>query len=209
MGRNLDPKCKQCRRLGDKLFLKGERCNSAKCGIVKRNYPPGVHGNKGRTRQTEYGLQLAEKQKALKEYRIMEKQFRLTFEKAQEQAGDTGENFLRLLESRLDNTVYRLAFTDSRDKARQLVNHGHFTVNGKLVTIPSYKIKVGDIVAIKESSKKSKVFANLSEKIKKQSVPSWLNLDAATLSGKVLNLPKKDDLALNLNPQMIVEFYSR
>ncbi|NTW22145.1 30S ribosomal protein S4 [Candidatus Falkowbacteria bacterium] len=209
MARNLDPKCKQCRRLGDKLFLKGERCNSAKCGIVKRNFPPGVHGSKGRTRQTEFGLQLAEKQKAMKEYRMLEKQFHLTFEKAQEQSGDTGENFLRMLESRLDNVVYRLAFTESRDKARQLVNHGHFTVNGKTVTIPSFIVKVGDIVAIKESSKKAKVFANLSEKVKKQSIPGWLNLDAAVLSGKVLNLPKKDDLALNLNPQMIVEFYSR
>ena len=138
MGRNLDPKCKQCRRVGEKMFLKGERCSSAKCALTKRNYPPGVHGGKGRTRQTEYGLQLQEKQKAMKEYRLLEKQFRLTFLKAQNKAGNVADNFLSMLETRLDNTVYRLNFAPSRDTARQLITHGHLTVNGKKVAIPSY-----------------------------------------------------------------------
>lgn len=209
MARNLDPKCKQCRRLGEKLLLKGDRCNSAKCGIVKRNFPPGVHGSKGRTRQTEYGLQLAEKQKAMKEYRMLEKQFRLTFEKAQNQTGNVNENFLKLLETRLDNTVYRLGFAVSRDKARQLITHGHFIVNGKKVNIPSFQVKAGQVISIKESSKRSKAFSDLSEKLKKTKTPSWLNIEVATLSAKVLHEPKQDDLVVNVNPQMIVEYYSR
>lgn len=209
MARNLDAKCRQCRRVGEKLFLKGERCFSAKCAIVKRNYPPGVHGGKGRTRQTEYGLQLQEKQKAMKEYRLLEKQFRLTFERAQQLTGNAGENFFKLLESRLDNTVYRLGLSASRDLARQLVTHGHVLVNGKKVTIPSYRLKTGDVVKIKESSRRKKVFSNLGEKLKKATLPSWLDLNAAELSGKVLHLPKETDLPQNINPQMIVEFYSR
>lgn len=209
MARNLDPKCKQCRRLGEKLFLKGDRCESAKCGIVKRNFPPGIHGSKGRTRQTEYGLQLQEKQRAMKEYRMLEKQFRLTFEKASKLTGNINENFLKLLETRLDNTIYRLGFAASRDKARQLVTHGHFLVNGKKVNIPSYQVKTGDIVSVKESSKRSKLFSELSEKLKKAKSPSWLNIEAASLSGKVLHEPKKDDLIVNINPSLIVEFYSR
>ncbi|KKR19145.1 MAG: SSU ribosomal protein S4p (S9e) [Parcubacteria group bacterium GW2011_GWE2_39_37] len=209
MGRNLDPKCKQCRRLGEKLFLKGERCNTAKCGIVKRNFPPGVHGAKGKTRQTEYGLQLQEKQRAMKEYRLMEKQFRLNFEKAKNQTGNVNENFLRLLETRLDNTIYRLGFAESRDKARQLITHGHIRINNKKVTIPSYTVKTGDIITIKESSKQSKVFSSLTDKLKKFDTPSWLNLEANILTGKVLHSPTIADLNVNFNPQMIVEYYSR
>lgn len=209
MARNLDPKCKQCRRVGEKLFLKGERCFSAKCAIVKRNYPPGVHGGKGRTRQTEYGLQLQEKQKAMKEYRVLERQFRLTFERAKHQAGNVSDNFLKLLESRLDNVVYRLGLASSRDTARQLVNHGHITVNGKKVSIPSYQVKTGDIIKIKESAKRKKVFANLPERLKKATLPSWLNLDISQLEGKVLHAPGEADLPQNIKTQMIVEFYSR
>jgi len=209
MARNLDPKCKQCRRLGEKLFLKGNRCDSAKCGIVKRNFPPGIHGSKGRTRQTEYGLQLQEKQRAMKEYRLLEKQFRLTFEKARKLTGNINDNFLKLLETRLDNTIYRLGFASSRDEARQLVTHGHFTVNSKKVNIPSYQVKTGDIITIKESSKRSKMFAALGEKLKKAKTPSWLNLEATALSGKVLHDPKKEDLVININPSLIVEYYSR
>lgn len=209
MARNLDPKCKQCRRLGDKLFLKGERCNTAKCGIVKRNFPPGAHGAKGKTRQTEYGLQLQEKQRAMKEYRMMEKQFRLTFDKAKHQTGNVNENFLRLLETRFDNTVFRLGFAESRDKARQLVTHGHLRINNKKVTIPSCVVKTGDIITIKDSSKQSKVFSSLSDKLKKFATPSWLNLEANILTGKVLHLPTVTDLNVSFNPQMIVEYYSR
>jgi small subunit ribosomal protein S4 len=209
MARNLDPKCKQCRRLGEKLLLKGDRCNSAKCGMVKRNFPPGVHGGKGRTRQTEYGLQLQEKQRAMKEYRMLEKQFRLTFEKAKGQAGNVNENLLVLLETRLDNAVYRMGLASSRDKARQLITHGHFTVNAKKVNIPSFHITSGDVIAVKESSKRSKTFTELAEKLKGAKQVNWVMVNATNLSGKVLNEPKQGDIVSNINPQMIVEYYSR
>lgn len=209
MARNLEPKCKQCRRLGEKLFLKGERCSTGKCEIVKRNFPPGMHGAKGRGKQTEYGLQLQEKQKALKQYRMLEKQFRLTFEKASNQTGNVADNFLKLLEMRLDNTIYRLGIAASRDKARQLVTHGHFTVNGKKVDVPSFVVKTGDVVTVKEGSKRGKEFNTLAEKIKTVKTPSWLNLEAAKLSGKVLHQPTKEDLQVNFNTQLIVEFYSK
>ncbi len=209
MARNLDPKCKQCRRVGEKLFLKGERCFSVKCAITKRNFPPGIHGGKGRTRQTEYGLQLQEKQKAMKEYRMLEKQFRLTFLRAQKMIGNLGENFLSLLETRLDNTVYKLGLASSRDTARQLVSHGHIAVNGRKVSIPSYQVKTGDVIKIKDGSKRKKIFNNLGEALKKVNLPSWLNLVPADLSGKVLHAPGAKDLAANINAQMIVEFYSR
>lgn len=209
MARNLDPKCKQCRRIGEKLFLKGERCLSAKCGITKRNFPPGMHGGKGRSRQTEYGTQLAEKQKAMKEYRMLEKQFRLTFLKAQAMTGNVGENFLKLLETRLDNTVYRLGFAPSRDNARQIVTHGHITVNNKKVNIPSYQMKTGDIIRVKEGSRRKKAFSKLAEDLKKAKLPSWLNLEKEETAGKVLHVPGKADLAANINAQMIVEYYSR
>ncbi|MEI8361497.1 MAG: 30S ribosomal protein S4 [bacterium] len=209
MGRNLEPKCKQCRRLGEKLFLKGDRCQSAKCGMVKRNFPPGFHGSKGRGKQTEFGMQLAEKQKALKQYRMMEKQFKLTYLKAQKMQGNKSDNFLKLLEMRLDNAIYRLGFTVSRDKARQLISHGHFTVNAQKVNIPSYSVKTGDVIAVKESSKRGKEFNTLTEKIKQVKTPSWLNLEPTKLAGKVLHAPVKEDLQTNFNAQLIVEFYSR
>ena len=209
MGKNLDNKCKQCRRLGEKLFLKGDRCNSPKCAMVKRNYPPGFHGPKGRKRQSDYGLQLAEKQKVKKQYNILEKQLRLTMDQAQKTTGDAGKNLLRLLELRLDNAVYRLGFATSRVQARQLVNHGHFTVNGKKVNIPSYRVREGEVIQIKDRSQKSKAFKELSEKLKNQETPSWLNLNAKELSGKVLHEPKEGDLRLNIDTQMIIEYYSR
>jgi len=208
MAKNLDPKCKQCRREGEKLFLKGDRCNSPKCAMVKKNYPPGVHGLKGRGRQSDYSLQLREKQKAKKLYNLLEKQFKITFDKASKQKGDAGENLLKILEMRLDNTVYRLNFATSRSQARELVNHGHFTVNDKKVNIPSYQIKTGDIIKIKPSSKKNKLFSDLSERLKKADVPGWLNLDEKELSAKILHKPNKDDME-KINMQMIVEFYSR
>jgi len=209
MAKNLDGKCKLCRREGEKLFLKGDRCNSPKCAMVKKNYPPGVHGSKGRGRQSDYSLQLREKQKAKRQYNLFEKQFKITFNKASKQKGDAGENLLKVLESRLDNVVYRLGFAVSRGQARELVNHGHFTVNNKKVNIPSFQVKTGDIIKIKSTSKKSKLFNNLGERTKNIEVPGWLNLNSKEFSGKVLHLPKKENLVTNINTQMIVEFYSR
>ncbi len=209
MGRNLNPKCKQCRRSGERLFLKGERCLAPKCAIVKRNYPPGTHGSKNRQRMTDYGQQLMEKQKARRQYQLLEKQFRLIFEKARRQTGNTGDNFLKLLETRLDNTVYRLGIASSRTQARQLVNHGHFTVNGKKSSIPSYQVKIGDIIGIKANKKDSNYFKNITEKLKKQEVPGWLHFDNQAMTAKVLGLPAKEAITVNFNPQMIIEFYSR
>ncbi|HNX10920.1 MAG TPA: 30S ribosomal protein S4 [bacterium] len=209
MGRNLSPKCKQCRRLGEKLLLKGERCTSAKCAILKRNYAPGIHGPKGKKRGSDYGAQLAEKQKAKKMYHLMESQFRLTFDKAKNQTGDTGYNFLKLLEMRLDNTICRLGWATSHSQARQLVNHGHFTVNGRKVDIPSFNVKTGDIIKIKKTSVKSKFFRDLTERLKNVNLPSWVNFNAEDLSAKVLHEPKKDDMPQHINVQMIIEFYSK
>ncbi len=212
MGRNLDAKCKQCRRIGEKLFLKGERCDSPKCAMVKRNYPPGFHGQKGKKRQSDYGLQLAEKQKAKKQYNLLEKQFKLTFSKAQKQTGDAGENLLKLLETRLDNVVFRLGIATSRTQARQFVGHGHIRVNDKKVDIPSFQVKQGDVVRVKSSSKKYKYFRELLEKLtktKNTTAPGWLNLEPKELSGKVLHQPSLKDINTNINTQMIIEHYSK
>ncbi len=209
MAKNLDPKCKQCRREGEKLFLKGDRCSSPKCAMVKKNYPPGIHGAKRRSRQSDYSLQLREKQKAKKLYNLLEKQFKITFNKASQQKGDAGENLLKALETRLDNVIYRLNFASSRSQARQLVNHGHFTVNDKKVNIPSYQVKSGDVIKIRLSSQKNKAFNNLGEKLKKAEAPGWLNLNQKELTGKVLHQPGKDDAEMKINTQMIVEFYSK
>ena len=209
MSKYLGPKCKLCRREGDKLMLKGERCSTAKCAIVKRNYPPGLHGPKGRSRQSGYSMQLREKQKAKKIYNLMEKQFALSFEKALKQKGETGENLMKILETRLDNVIYRLGFAASRAEARVLTNHGHFKVNDIKVNIPSFSVKTGDVIKIKSSSQKSKPFAALPEKLKKIEVPGWLNLDLKDLSAKVLSQPSKENFESKINNQMIVEFYSK
>jgi small subunit ribosomal protein S4 len=210
MARNLDPKCKQCRRVGEKLFLKGDRCDTPRCGIVKRNFPPGPHSAKGRPpRISEYGLQLKEKQKARKTYHLLEKQFVLTFEKAEKEKGDKGKNFIKLLETRLDNAVYRMGFAPSRDLSRQLVAHGHFTVNGKKVNIASFNLKSGDKVKVKDSSKRQKYFRGLQEKKDQKNIPSWLNVDRKGLEAKVVSAPSDDDIPANINTSMIVEFYSR
>lgn len=209
MGRNIDNKCKQCRRSGEKLFLKGERCYTPKCAMVKRNYAPGFHGPKGHKRLSDYGLQLAEKQKAKKFYGLMEKQFRLTFEKAAKKTGDAGKNFLRALEMRLDNVIYRSGWATSRALARQLVNHGHFTVNGRKADIPSFAVKAGQIIKVKKTNQSLSYFKNVGEKLKKANRPSWLNFDVADFSVKVLHEPQDTDLPLNLNVQVIIEYYSK
>ncbi len=209
MSKYIGAKCKLCRREGDKLMLKGERCSTAKCAIVKRNYPPGLHGPKGRARQSGYNMQLREKQKAKRIYNLMEKQFALSFAKAIKQKGEAGENLMKILETRLDNVVYRLGFASSRAEGRFLTNHGHFTVNGKKVNIPSFNVKTGDIIKIKQSSRNSKKFSNLGERLKKVEIPGWLNMDIKDLSAKVLHQPSKENFESNINSQMIVEFYSK
>ena len=209
MTKYLGARCKLCRREGDKLMLKGERCSTAKCAIVKRNYPPGLHGHKGRSRQSGYNLQLREKQKAKKIYNLLEKQFALSFARARQQKGEIGENLMQILETRLDNTVYRLGFAPSRAQARTLTAHGHFIVNDKKVNIPSFTVKTGDIIKIKPASRRGKNFADLAERLKKQEAPGWLNLDLKELSGKVLHAPQKENFETKINTQLIVEFYSK
>ncbi|MFC1703015.1 30S ribosomal protein S4 [Patescibacteria group bacterium] len=205
----IDSKCKMCRREGEKLHLKGEKCMTAKCPIVKRNYKPGMHGPTSRSRPTPYGIQLREKQKAKNSYLLMEKQFRGYFEKASRKVGNTGDFLVQMLETRLDNVVYRLGFGKSRTLARQLVGHGHVLVNGKKVTIPSYQVKMGDIVTLSENIKKSKLMENELARLEQLEVPSWLHLDAKALTGKVLNQPEGEELRHGFNPKLIVEFYSR
>lgn len=209
MAKDLNPKCKQCRRAGEKLLLKGDRCSSAKCAIVKRNFPPGFHGQKGKPRLTDYGQQLNEKQKARRQYNLMEKQFRLLFEKAKAQGGNTGDNFIKLLETRFDNVVYRIGLGESRNQARQMINHGHFMINGEKVNIPSFHVKTGDEIAIKVNKREAKLFKNMEDKLKKKEVPGWLNLDLKKLTAKVLHKPNVKEMRPNFNIQMIIEYYSR
>ncbi len=208
MARYRDSVCKQCRREGLKLFLKGDRCTTDKCSFEKRGYPPGQHGLR-RTKFSEYGIQLREKQKAKRVYGVLEKQFSLYFKKADRMKGVTGENLLSFLEQRLDNVVYRLGFAPSRNSARQLVRHNHFTVNGKKVNIPSFSVKQGDVVEVKLESQDMK-FVN--ENINKQDlklVPQWLELDKNKLKGTVQSLPTRDDVSVMIQEQLIVELYSR
>lgn len=209
MSKYLGPKCKLCRREGEKMMLKGDRCYSAKCGIMKKNYPPGIHGPKGRARQSGYNMQLREKQKAKRIYNLLEKQFQLSFDRAIKQKGDAGENLLKILETRLDNVIYRLGLAVSRSQARTLVSHGHFKINDKKVNIPSYNVKTGDIIKIKDSSRTGKQFLNLADRLKKVEIPGWLNFDIKDFSAKVLHQPAKENFELKVNTQMIVEFYSR
>lgn len=190
-------------------MLKGARCSTPKCAMVKRNYPPGIHGAKGKKRLTGYGEQLQEKQKAKKIYNLLEKQFKLTFEKAKKAKGDVGENFLKMLETRFDNVIVSLGFAESTSMARQLINHGHFTINGKKVNIPSCQLKQGDIVKIKKSKINFKHFAGLKEKLKNFDIPGWLFLEKEDLSGKVLHTPGMADIKTNINIHMIVEYYSK
>lgn len=205
----LEPKCKQCRRAGEKLFLKGERCFSAKCAITRRNYPPGAHGPKGMPRMSEFGEQLKAKQSAKRVYGLMEKQFANYYKFSLKQEGDTGEILGRLLETRLDSVVYRLGWAKSHSQARQLVSHGHFLVNGKKVNIPSYQVTVGEVIGIKDVSKESPLFKNLAAALERQQLPSWLSLDKAKLEGKILALPASEDLKGRIDAKRIVQYYSR
>lgn len=210
MARYIGSVCKLCRREGMKLFLKGTRCFTEKCAIERRNYSPGQHGQqRQRTRATEYSTQLREKQKVKRIYGILERQFRGCFHKAERQKGVTGENLLQILERRLDNVVYKLGFSSSRKEARQLVSHGHFLVNGKMTDIPSFLLKEGDIVAVKQKSGEMTAIHNALSSIEARGLPSWLELDKGNLQGKVKSVPTKEDISLPVNEQLVVEFYSR
>ena len=206
MARMIAPRCKQCRRENMKLFLKGERCLTEKCAVERRSYPPGEHG-RGRIKQSEYLLQLREKQKARRYYGILEKQFRNYYEKAAKASGITGEALLRMLETRLDNVVYRLGFAASRAQARQIIRHGHFQVNGRRVNIPSYQVRPNDVVSLKAGSPVEQVVRDATDLT--ASVASWLQADHDNLTGKVLKLPERTDIDTPVQEQLIVELYSK
>ena len=208
MARYTDAVCRLCRREGQKLYLKGDRCYSEKCAIARREYAPGQHGQ-GRKKISEYGLQLREKQKVKRYYGIAEKQFAHYFELASKKSGIVGENLLVLCESRLDNVCYRAGFGMSRPEARQLVRHGHFTVNGKKVNIPSYIIKEGDVVALTDKSKDSPKIKAVLESNEGKSIPAWLSLDANAHSVKVERLANREDIEYAINETLIVELYSK
>ncbi|HEX2915047.1 MAG TPA: 30S ribosomal protein S4 [Chloroflexia bacterium] len=209
MARYTGPVCKLCRREGVKLMLKGDRCMGPKCSVERRPTAPGVHGAKRQRKMSDFGLQLREKQKARRIYGILEKQFSKHYSEAKRIPGATGERLLQILELRLDNIVYRLGLADSRPQARQIVRHGHITVNGRTTDIPSYIVKAGDTIAVKENSKGKEYFKIAAETVGKTDVPGWLNLDARNLSGRVVNIPARADLDVVLDEQLIVEYYSR
>jgi small subunit ribosomal protein S4 len=198
-----------CRREGMKLFLKGERCYSDKCAIEKRNVPPGQHGRARKAKIVGYGIQLREKQKVKRTYGVLENQFRRYFEAADRQKGVTGQLLLQMLERRLDNVVYRLGFATSRPQARQLVRHGHFTVNGKKVDIPSYQVRQGDTVAVRSTSATNVTIQHATEEVKGRGVPEWLLLDGGALSGRISQLPTREQINLPVEEQLIVELYSK
>jgi len=208
MARYTGADCRQCRREGEKLFLKGDRCYTDKCGVEKRPYPPGQAGKK-RPRDSEYRLQLREKQKAKRIYGVLEKQFRTYYTVATRQPGITGENLLRLLESRLDNAVYRLGFASSRDEARQMVRHQHFKVDGRRVDIPSFRVRPGSVISVSEKAKDLTVIKAALISSSKIEVPGWLEVDVEKLQGKVLSLPTREQIEAPVREQLIVELYSK
>ena len=209
MARYTEAVCRQCRREGQKLFLKGDRCYTGKCAMECRSGNPGQHGQ-GRSKNSEYGLQLREKQKAKRYYGVLEKQFRSYYELAERRPGQAGQNLLAILESRLDNVIYRLGFAMSRAEARQLVTHGHFTVNGQRVDIPSFLVKVGDVIEVREKSRSSVKFKRLlGEDAVVVNVPKWLDRDKNTLQGKVVAMPQRDDIDFPVEEHLIVELYSK
>jgi len=213
MARYTGPVCKLCRREGEKLFLKGDRCVSPKCPFERdRGYPPGDHGRLAhfrRRRTSDYARQLREKQKVRRIYGVLERQFRRYFREAERRPGLTGENLLIVLESRLDNVIYRLGFADSRTQARQLVQHGHFVVNGRRTSVPSYLVRPQDRIVVREGSRKRVYFRERAKLLDEGSVPNWLSLDSSMLEARVLQSPTREDAAAELNEQLIVEYYSR
>lgn len=206
MAKYTDAKCRQCRREGCKLFLKGERCTSGKCAMDRRPVVPGQHGS-ARKKVTEYGIQLREKQKVRRAYGLLERQFSIYYDKASKSKEPTGWALLKMLELRLDNVVYRMGMASSRAQARQIVNHGHISVNGKKVNIPSYQVKVGDVISVKENRQDIEMFKALKDV--KVVMPKWLEFNAETLTGKILALPERDDIELDIREHLIVELYSR
>ncbi len=207
MAKYTESKCRQCRREGAKLFLKGERCYKGTCAFDRRPVAPGQHGA-GRKKISEYGLQLREKQKCKRIYGVLEGQFRMYYEKADKMKGITGENMLSLLERRLDNVIYRMGIGSSRSQARQLVTHAHFTVNGKKVNIASYIVKAGDVIAVKESKKDNKYFTEIKQ-MKVGNMPKWLEFNPETLEGKIIALPQREDIDSQIAEHLIVELYSK
>ena len=198
-----------CRRENVKLFLKGDRCYSDKCAFDRRSYPPGQHGERRGRKMSDYGIQLREKQKIKRIYGLTEKQFHLFFERAERRKGITGTNLLLALESRLDNIVYRLGFANSRSQARQLVQHSHFLINGKKVNIPSYQVKVGDVVEVRERSKKIQNLQDSLDAVVRRGVPAWLDLEKDNLKGIVKGMPVREDLTMPMQEQLVVELYSK
>ena len=210
MARYTGPVCKLCRREGIKLFLKGDRCFTPKCAVDpnRRPYPPGPQSTR-RRKVSEYGTQLREKQKARHTYGVLERQFRRHYAEAERRGGSTGENLLRILEMRLDNIVFRLGFADSRAQARQLVTHGHLTVDGRKLNIPSYETEAGQVIGINNRSRELEYFKALAEILRRREVPGWLSLDVAGMSGRILSAPSRPEIDANLQEQLIVEYYSR
>lgn len=208
MSRYTGSVCRHCRRENMKLFLKGDRCFSDKCSFDRRGYPPGEHGQK-RSKVSDYGMQLREKQKVRRIYGISEKQFRISFKRADRQKGITGTNLLSLLETRLDNAVFRMGFVNSRNQGRHFVRHQHFTVNGKKVNIPSFQVKKGDVIALREKSKKIQAISDSLEAIVRRGIPQWLEIDKEKFTGAVVSIPSREDITLPIQEQLIVELYSK
>jgi len=200
--------CRICRREGEKLFLKGDRCYSEKCAVERRKYPPGQHGQ-GYRKLSDYGVQLREKQKVRKIYGLLERQFRRYFYEAERRKGITGEILLQLVESRLDNIVYRMGFAPNRRRARQLISHGHIVVNGKEINLPSYQVKEGDSVSVKDSSRDMPEIIDSLSKVEHRGIPAWVEVDSVNYTGKVLRIPSRDEIQLPIQEQLIVELYSK
>jgi small subunit ribosomal protein S4 len=209
LSRYTESVCRLCRRENLKLYLKGDRCYSDKCAFDRRSYPPGQHGQRRGGKTSDYGLQLREKQKAKRSYCLSEKQFKLTFQRADRKKGITGTNLLVMLEQRLDNVIFRLGFANSRPQARQLVSHNHFLVNGKKVNIPSYQIKVGDVVEVREKSREIKAISEAQEAVVRRSMPQWLDLEKEKMKGTVRGIPVREDITMPIEESQIVELYSR
>ena len=209
MARYTGPVCRLCRREKMKLFLKGERCFKEKCAIERRGYPPGQHGQRRGRRSLNYGPQLREKQKVKRIYGILEQQFRKYFQEAERKKGITGENLLILLERRLDNVVYSLGFASSRAQARQLVRHGHFSVNGKKVDVPSFSVKAGDAISVRTGSAENATIQHAMEEVKGRGIPEWIQFDAGSLTGRIASLPTREQINLPVQEQLIVELYSK